>query len=238
MTGPVLAGTTFVASAVECVEAATIVLAVALTRGLRVALLGTFGALIALAIFIAAFGALLVRASALPYIETIVGLFLLYFGWKWLRKAIYRYAGRIPMRDEAANFQRDNERLRGAHDDRVGIAMAFQGVLLEGFEVAIIVVSFAATAHGALDWSIGGAALAAILVAIAAIVAHAPLTNVPENALKFIVGTMLVSLGLFWSATGLGFVSPLGDGSIAVLIGATLLISYASILRLRAPSNR
>ena len=238
MTGPVLAGTTFAASAVECVEAATIVLAVALTRGLRVALLGTLGALVALAIFIVAFGALLVRASALHGIETVVGLFLLYFGWKWLRKAIYRYAGRIPMRDEAANFQRDNERLRGAHDDRLGMAMAFQGVLLEGFEVAIIVVSFAATSHGALEWSIGGAAVAAVLVTLAAIVAHGPLTSVPENALKFIVGTMLVSLGLFWSATGLGFTSPLGDGSIVIAIVATLAVSYASILRLRVPSNR
>jgi len=238
MTGPILAGTTFVASAVECVEAATIVLAVALTRGLRVALLGTVGALFALAIFIAAFGALLVRASALHGIETVVGLFLLYFGWKWLRKAIYRYAGRIPMRDEAANFAKENERLRETQDDRLGIAMAFQGVLLEGFEVAIIVVSFAATSHGALDWSIGGAALAALLVALVAILAHRPLTNVPENALKFIVGTMLVSLGLFWSATGLGFTSPLGDGMIALLIAATLALSFASIARLRKSSIR
>uniref|UniRef100_E6PD05 Putative High-affinity Fe2+/Pb2+ permease n=1 Tax=mine drainage metagenome TaxID=410659 RepID=E6PD05_9ZZZZ len=238
MTGPVLAGTTFAASAVECVEAATIVLAVALTRGLRVALLGTLGALLALAIFIAVFGSLLVRASELRGIETIVGLFLLYFGWKWLQKAIYRYAGRIPMRDEAANFAKDNARLSEAHDDRLGMAMAFQGVLLEGFEVAIIVVSFAATSHGALDWSIGGAALAAVLVALLAIVAHRPLTNVPENALKFIVGTMLVSLGLFWSATGLGFVSPLGDGIVAIIVAATLALSFATIAQLRKSSAR
>jgi len=238
VTGPLLAGTTFVASAVECVEAATIVLAVSLTRGIRPALLGTVGALLVLAAFIAAFGSLLLRASALHGIETLVGIFLIFFGWKWLRKAILRYANRIPMRDEAANFARENERLAGQHGERLAIAMAFQGVLLEGFEVAIIVVSFSATAPGALRWSIGGALSAALLVALVAVLAHRPLTRVPENALKFIVGTMLLSLGSFWSASGLGFQWPAGELSIAGIIALVLLLSGCAIQVLRRPSVR
>ncbi|HEY5426610.1 MAG TPA: hypothetical protein VIJ77_08685, partial [Candidatus Tumulicola sp.] len=174
MTGWVLAGTTFVASSVEFVEAATIVLAVGYAQGWRAALLGTIWAAAALGAIVAVFGPLIGNAASLARIQLVVGPFLILFGIAWLRKAVWRYAGRKSMHDEQAIYDREFARLRANREGRLGFAVAFQGVFVEGLEVAVIVVTFGAASASALAWSTGGAALAFAAVAIAALALHKP----------------------------------------------------------------
>ncbi|MDE2483200.1 MAG: hypothetical protein KGN02_13565 [bacterium] len=219
-----LAGTTFFASAVEFVEAATIVLAVAYTQGVRAALIGTFGATVALVAFVALGTPLLLNTAALAHIEVIVGPFLVLFGIAWLRKAIWRYAGRKAQHDEAAIFAREVAELRADRGHHRGIAVAFQGVFVEGLEVAVIVVTFAASTPHALAWTAGGALVALAAVVAAALAFRAPLARVPENALKSIVGVMLLSLGTYWTGEGAGLAWPLGDTTLFAFIAGFALI--------------
>ena len=220
-----LAGTTFFASAVEFVEAATIVLAVAYTQGVRAALIGTFGAAGVLVAFVALGAPLLANAVALAHIEVVVGPFLVLFGIAWLRKAIWRYAGRKALHDEAMIFAREVAELRADREHRHGVAVAFQGVFVEGLEVAVIVVTFAASTPHLIAWSAGGALLALALVTVAAVALRAPLANVPENMLKSIVGVMLLSLGTYWSGEGAGLHWWLGDATLFVFIAAFALLA-------------
>lgn len=217
MNGWVLGGTTFLASAVEMVEAATIVLAVAVTQGRRTALAGAFWALATLAVIVAALGPALARRGAIAWIELIVGPFAVLFGIAWLRKAIWRFAGKKAQHDEDAIFAHEVEVLR-AKDRRAGFATAFQGVFIEGLEVAVIVVTFSATRPALIAWSIGGSALAALMVAAAAVALRAPFARVPENAIKAVVGLMLLSLGTLWSGEALGLHWPAGDATIFELL--------------------
>jgi len=217
MNGWILGGTTFLASAVEMVEAATIVLAVAVTQGRRAALGGAAWALAALALIVAALGPALARHGTILWIELVVGPFAILFGIAWLRKAIWRFAGRKALHDEDAIFEREVAVL-AKQDRRTGFATAFQGVFIEGLEVAVIVVTFAATQPALIGWSIGGGVLAAIIVALAAFALRAPFARVPENAIKAVVGVMLLSLGTMWTGEALGGAWPTGDASILVLI--------------------
>ncbi len=228
-----LAGTTFVACGVEAVEAATIVLAVTLANGWRPALGGTALALLALAAATTAGAPLLARAASLVWVELIVGLFLIYFGLTWLRKAVLRYAGRKALHDEAAIFDREVTKLRERHETRYGFAAAFQGVFTEGLEVAIIVVTFAASSPQNYRWSLAGALAAVVAVTAAAFALHAPLTRVPENTMKAIVGVMLVSLGTFWTGEGLRVHWWFGDATILILISLYALATAASVFALR-----
>jgi len=229
----VLAGTTFAASAVEFVEAATIVMAVGTTQGWRPALAGTAAATIALIALVGAFSPLLASAAALRWIELIAGPFLILFGGRWLRKVVLRYAGRIPMHDEEAIYAREVSRLRA--EQVQGFAVAFQGVFVEGLEVAIVVVTFAATSPALIAWSSGGALCALLVVALAAFALRAPFSRVPENALKAIVGIMLVSLGTFWTGEGIGIVWRFGDAMLALLVVAFAALGslFVVLLRLR-----
>lgn len=231
MTPLVLAGTTFAASAVEFVEAATIVMAVGTTQGWRSALAGTVAATLALAVLVGAFSPLLANAASLHWIELIAGPFLIVFGARWLRKVVLRYAGRIPMHDEDAIYAREVSRL--GSESMQGFAVAFQGVFVEGVEVAIIVVTFAATSPALVAWSIGGALCAFVVVTAAAIALRAPFSRVPENALKAIVGVMLVSLGTFWTGEGLGVRWPWGDAALLALVAGTTLVVAASVYAVR-----
>ncbi|MDQ2993223.1 MAG: hypothetical protein M3R30_10455, partial [Candidatus Eremiobacteraeota bacterium] len=206
MNGWILGGTTFLASAVEMVEAATIVLAVGITQGWRTALTGAAWALGALALIIAILGPVLARQGAITWLELIVGPFMILFGLAWLRKAIWRAAGRKALRDEQAIFDKDVAMLQASRDNRVGFATSFQGVFVEGLEVAVIVVTFAATRPAELGYSILGAVLAAVVVIVASVALRVPFAKVPENAMKAIVGLMLLSLGTFWTGEGLGLV--------------------------------
>ena len=187
----VLAGTTFLASAVEFVEAATIVLAVGITQGWRAAINGTIAATVALAILVAALGPLLSRAATVERIEIVVGPFLVLFGISWLRKAVWRFAGRKALHDEDEIFRRQVETLQH-RNAREGFFVAFQGVFVEGLEVAVIVVTFAASTPSLMNWSIGGAIAALVIVAAAAFLLRAPFARVPENLMKGIVGLMLL----------------------------------------------
>jgi Ca2+/H+ antiporter, TMEM165/GDT1 family len=222
-----LAGTTFAASAVECVEAATIVFAVGVTSGWRTALSGAGAALVVLIVLIAIGSPLLANAADIRIIELIAGLVMLYLGARWMRKVVLRYAGIIPMHDEQAIYEREVTRLRG--EDVQGFVVAFQGVFVEGLEVAIIVVTFAATSSSLATWSWGGALSAFVVVTLAAFALRAPFSQVPENLLKAIVSVMLLSLGTFWAGEGLGMHWPWGDATILALIAGITLAGAALI---------
>jgi uncharacterized membrane protein len=233
LNGWLLAATTFLACGVEAVEAATIVLAVTLANGWRPALGGTAVALAALAVATTVGAPLLANAASLAWVEAIVGLFLIYVGFTWLRKAVLRYAGRKALHDEAAIFDRELASLRERREARYGFAIAFQGVLTEGLEVAVIVVTFSASSPQNYRWSIAGALAAIAVVTVAACALHAPLTRVPENTMKAIVGVMLVSLGTFWAGEGLRVQWWFGDITILMLIAAYALATASSVLLLR-----
>jgi uncharacterized membrane protein len=230
----VLAGTTFAASLVEFVEAATIVLAVSVTHGPRAALGGTALATVALAGLVTFGAPLLTDNVSLDRLELIVGPFLVLFGIAWLRKAVWRYAGRKALRDEAAAYAREIADLRGDARPQHGFAVAFQGVFVEGLEVAVIVVTFAASTPLFVAWSIGGALAALAAVALAAFALRAPLARVPENALKAVVGVMLLALGSYWTGEGLGLHWWLGDATLFALIAGTALLAAALVVVQRA----
>jgi uncharacterized membrane protein len=232
----------FAASAVEMIEALTIVLAVGVTRGWRSALTGVAAAVVALAVVVGALGPAL---SELPIdgVRLVVGALLLIFGLQWLRKAILRSAGLKAMHDEEAIYRAeiaDLEESRGveAHD-WYSFTVAFKGVFLEGLEVAFIVVTLGGSQHDVALAAIGaGAALIAVLAA--GVVVYAPLSRVPENTLKFAVGVMLTTFGAFWGGEGAGVRWPGGD---VALLGLLLFVALAalSLVRLatmRAPAGR
>ena len=222
---------TFLASAVECVEALTVVLAVGATRGWRDALLGMAAALGILTLMVVALGATLTRIP-LDVIQLAVGALLLLFGLRWLRKAILRAGGVIPLRDEAAAYLRETAKLRaaGTHAglDRVGFGTAFQIVMLEGIEVVFIVIGIGAGGTG-LMWPASLGALAALLVvAVIGTAVHRPLARVPENSLKFAVGVLAAAFGSFWMGEGGGIDWPGADWSILLLVvgyGAAALVA-------------
>ncbi len=238
MSGPELglAVSVFLACAVEAVEALTIVLAVGITRSWRWSLTGVGAATLALAVIVAALGPAL---SAIPInaLRVVVGALLLVFGLQWLRKAVLRASGLKAQRDEAKAFAAETDAARSAAGtddgfDAYAFTIAFKGVLLEGLEVAFIVLTFGANQH-----DIGLAAIAAgvaIAVVVAAGVAvRAPLARVPENAMKFCVGVMLTSFGVFWGAEGAGATWPGGDAALAVIIPGVLLVSLGLVQWLR-----
>ena len=227
---------TFTASAVEMVEALTIILAVGVTRGWRPVVAGTTGALLALGGVVAALGPAVNRIP-LDSLRLVVGGLLLIFGLQWLRKAILRAAGLKALHDEGAIYEGELQRLRAAGGGRgstdwYGVTVAFKGVFLEGLEVVFIVLTF-----GAAQGQIGAAALAAVaallVVAVIGFAVHAPLTRVPENTLKFIVGIMLTSFGIFWSAEGAGAHWPGNDLFLLAVIALTSTVSCTTVAMLR-----
>ena len=230
-----LMASTFLASAVEAVEATTVVLAMGVTRGWRAPLLATLAALLALAALVAAFGPALVRVP-IDALRLVVGALLLVFGMGWLRKAILRASGRKALRDEDAAYARQVDSAReqpvAAGFDAYGFTLVFKAVFLEGLEVAFIVLSFGAPAH-----AIGSAAVAAgaAVVGVGALGAtlHAPLSRVPENTMKFGVGLMLTTFGLFWSVEGAGARWPGDDLAILGVLGALTMTSLALVAVLR-----
>jgi uncharacterized membrane protein len=231
----VIALAVFAASAVESVEAVTIVIAAGVTRGWRSAFEGAAAALVVLAVIVAVLGPLVVKAP-LNGLRIVIGTILLVYGMQWLRKAVLRAAGVIPKHDEDAIYKREVARLGspGARParDRIGFAVSFKGVLLEGFEVVVIVVTLGTTDH-----ELGVAALSAVaavlIVSGVGAALSRQLSEVPENALKMFVGILLVSFGSFWSGEGLGVHWPGSDLAILVLIAvfgasAALLTSIAT----------
>ncbi len=211
----------FFASLVEFVEALTVVLAVGATRGLRSALYGSVAAVATLALVTAIFGPSLGRVP-IGALQLVVGVLLIFFGMRWLRKAILRYAGVIALHDEMAIYAKQTRALGSTgsvkrHIDRVGFAVAYKAVALEGLEVVFIVIAVGATG-AALFPAIVGATLAGIVVIVAGALLATPLARVPENALKLCVGIMLSAFGTFWAGEGAGVSWPAEDVSLPILI--------------------
>jgi uncharacterized membrane protein len=221
----------FVASLVEFVEALTIVLAVGVTRGWRSAGAGTIAGVAVLAIAVVALGPLL-HAVPIAALQLVVGIMLLFFGMRWLRKAILRYAGVIALHDEAKIFERERASLGASTQsvslDAVGALTAFNAVVLEGLEVVFIVIAVGATA-GTLSYASAGAALAGVVVIGAGLLARGPLSQVPENALKFAVGIMLSGFGVFWTGEGLRYRWPGDELSLLAIVGFFALTALLGI---------
>jgi uncharacterized membrane protein len=221
----------FLASAVEMVEALTIVLAAGVARGWRSSLAGVGAAVCVLAVIVAVLGPAL-TVVPLRDLRLFVGALLLVFGLQWLRKAILRSAGFKALHDEDAIFA---EELRGAETaasveraglDWYGFTLSFKGVLLEGLEVAFIVITFGST-QGSIPLAAAGAAAALVVVGGVGLAVRAPLARVPENTIKFTVGVLLTSFGIFWSTEGAGARWP---GSDAALLGVIAFVIASSML--------
>jgi uncharacterized membrane protein len=233
----------FLASAVEFVEAFTIVLVAGITINWRSSLLGTFAAIATLAVIIATFGVALIQFVPLDALRLIVGVLLILFGLKWLKKAILRYSGLKALHDEEAIFEETMAEVRARGEsiapriEPFGVALAYKAVLLEGLEVAFIVITFGTSlsTNKALGISSAaiGAGVAGLLVVLAGLVIHGPLTKVPENTLKFVVGLMLTAFGTFWGGEGLGINWPLSDAFLLVLVTVYLLASLLLIVWLK-----
>jgi len=227
----------FLASAVEMVEALTIVLAAGLTRGWRSSLSGVAAATVALAVVVAALGPAL-TVVPLDDLRLVVGALLLVFGLQWLRKAILRASGFKALHDEEAIFARElREAETAPREERAGLdwygfTLSFKGVFLEGLEVAFIVLTFGST-QGSIPLAALGAAGAIVLVAGAGAAARAPLARVPENTMKFAVGIMLTTFGVFWSAEGAGAHWPGGDAAILGVLAGVILWSVLLVVLLR-----
>jgi len=227
----------FLASAVEFVEALTIVLAAGVTRGWRSSLTGLAAATVALAVIVAAFGPAL-KLIPIDALRLVVGALLLAFGLQWLRKAILRASGYKALHDEDAIFAEEAEAARAAGSetraglDWYGFTLSFKGVLLEGLEVAFIVVTFGST-QGNIGLAALGAAIALVLVAVVGVAVRAPLSRVPENTMKFAVGVMLTTFGIFWSTEGVGAHWPGDDASLPVVLAFVILLSFCSVTLLR-----
>jgi uncharacterized membrane protein len=229
----------FLASAVEMVEALTIVLAVGVTRGWRSTLIGVGSATLALAVVVAALGPALTLVP-IDSLRLVVGALLLVFGLQWLRKAILRSSGFKALHDEEAIFAQELEDARAAgREERAGIdwyafTISFKGVFLEGLEVAFIVLTFG-SAQGSIPLAALGAGVAVVLVGVVGVLVRAPLARVPENTLKFAVGVMLTTFGIFWTVEGVGGHWPGDDASlpgILVFVAATSAL-FVQLLRRR-----
>ena len=223
------------ATAVEMVEALTIVLAVGVTRGWRATMAGVGAALVTLIIVVAVVGPAIAHLSLTP-LRLVVGGLLLVFGVQWTRKAILRSAGYKAMHDEEAIYDSTRgsaiEMPRGASFDGYAFTIAFKGVFLEGLEVVFVVLTFGATQHR-IALSALVASLTVVVVAAVGVLVHRPLSRLPENTLKFIVGILLTSFGMFWSAEGAGVAWPGGESAIPVLIAlmAGTAVLFAGVLR-------
>jgi uncharacterized membrane protein len=231
-----LAVSVFLACAVEAVEALTIVMAVGTTRSWRSAMTGVGVAILVLAGIVAALGPA-ITSLPINVLRVGVGGLLLVFGLQWLRKAILRSAGLKAMHDELQTYREETEAARAEGVKRTGLdgysfTIAFKGVLLEGLEVAFIVVTFGANQHH-VDLAAAAAGLAVLVVLAAGVAARAPLARVPENTMKFAVGVMLSSFGMFWGAEGAGAQWPGGDAALLALIPGTLLFAVAMVWALR-----
>jgi uncharacterized membrane protein len=217
----------FLASIVEVVEAFTIVLAVGTTRGWKPAIVGTGAALVVLGLIVLILGPVLDRIP-IRVLQVFVGVLLLLFGMGWLRKAVLRSAGVLPLHDEEAAFEEEKAGLAnqsGAPDALrwiAGIAV-FKAVLLEGLEVVFIVIAVGA-GQGLLWEAALGALAACVLVLVVGVLVHKPLSRVPENTLKFGVGVMLSAFGVFWTGEGLGAEWPGADLFLLVLAAIFLLV--------------
>ena len=245
-----LATGTFLASAVEFVEAFTIVLAMGLTRSWRAAVLGTAAALVALTAVTAIAGLALINWISESLLQLVIGTLLLIFGLQWVRKAILRSAGLQALHNEEEVFSQERDAARQAgHEMRLGLdwfafVVSFKGVFLEGLEVVFIVITFGLAAtrrepHGMLI-AVASAITAGVLVLIAGVIVHRPLSSVPENTMKYAVGLLLSTFGTFWAVEGLGYFAtggslewPGGEWAVLGVLVGSLVLSRLAVVGLR-----
>lgn len=230
----------FLASLVEVVEAFTIVLAVGITQSWRPALTGAAAALALLIVLVLAFGPL-IAAIPLDVMQFVIGLLLILFGMRWLRKAILRASGFIPLHDETAEYAKEVDSLKRQaaekRADYLAALAAFKAVLLEGVEVVFIVIAVG-TAHGMTDYASFGALAAVILVALVGAFVHKPLAQVPENNLKFVVGLILTAFGVFWTGEGIGADWPGADLALLGIFAIFAVFSAIAVRVLRDIASR
>jgi uncharacterized membrane protein len=236
----------FLASAVEFVEALTIVLALGVTRGWRASLWGAAAALVILGSAIVVVGPSLTRHVSREWLQLVVGVLLLTFGLQWLRKAILRSTWYIALHDEEEAFASETAAARRAPGERrlgldwYAFTVSFKGVLLEGLEVVFIVVGFSASSADRVP-AVAGALVAFVLVLVVGIAVHRPLSRVPENLMKYSVGLLLSTFGLFWLVEGLNAVAssahpvewPGGDLALPVILVAWFACAQLSMYALR-----
>lgn len=212
-----ICGAAFLASMVEWVEAYTIVLAVAMTVGWKKAGGAAFAALLTVAFLVVITGGALQLGVDIQWLRLVIGILLLLFGLRWLAKAVARASGRIALHDEAEEFNQTRESLSRA-DHRAAWLIAYKGVLLEGLEVWLIIIALGYDKGQFISVSLA-AILGLIVVMGMGFVIRKPLTKIPENTIKFIVGSALLSFGTFWSIEGMGGAQawPLADWSLLIL---------------------
>jgi len=216
----------------------TIILAVGVTRGWRSAFAGIICASLALAVIVSVLGTSLVEFVPLSTLQVVVGVLLLVFGLQWLRKAVLRAAGLKEKHDEDQIFRDELAELSVVSAsgtgviDWTGFVVSFKGVFLEGLEVAFIVVTFGANS-GRLDLAAAGAVAAFLAISALGLILHQPLTRVPENAIKFTVGIMLIAFGTFWGAEGVGIEWTLKEPSIILLAAFYWAAAYVLIALLK-----
>jgi uncharacterized membrane protein len=238
--GPLLLFTaTFVAAAVEMVEALTIVLAVGISREWRSTFIGIAAALLALTVIVVIVGQSLTLIP-IDALRLLVGTLLLIFGLQWLRKAILRASGYKALHDEELIYERERkEALAAGHETRAGLdwyafTLSFKGVFLEGLEVVFIVLTFGVS-QGNLALATLAAVAAAVVVGIIGIVVHQPLSRVPENAMKFGVGALLTTFGIFWSGEGVGVEWP---GADLAILGILAFVAVCALILVRVFTRR
>src|SRR6266404_9890557 len=227
----------FLASAVEVVEAFTLVLVAGITVNWRSAIVGALAAVATLAVIVATLGVALVTLVPLDVLRFVIGFLLLLFGLKWLKNAIQRYSGLKLLHDEEAIYAARvaEARARGEPVETrlapFGVLLSYKSVLLEGLEVAFIVISFGGSGANGIGLAALGAAAAGLVVIGAGTLVQAPLQRIPENTLKFIVGIMLTTFGTFWSGESFGINWPFSDLFLLLL---ALIYLAASILLITA----
>jgi uncharacterized membrane protein len=236
-----LALSVFIACAVEAVEALTVVLAVGVTRSWSSALSGVGAAIVALGAIVLALGPA-IASLPIDALRVAVGGLLLIFGLWWLGKAILRSAGLKAKHDELQAYEHEAEAARevGAqHEgfDTYSFVISFKGVFLEGFEVVFIVLTFGANQHR-IGLAVGAAAIAVAVVVVSGLVVRVPLTRVPENTLKLIVGVMLTSFGVFWGAEGAGVHWPGGDAALLAIIPSVLAAAVTISIAMRRAARQ
>jgi uncharacterized membrane protein len=211
---------TFFTASVEWVEAYTIVLAVALSIGWRRALTAAIAAIALLALLTSGGFLLLLDIRNIWFLQFLIGVFLVLFGLRWLAKAIARGAGLKPLHNEDAEFSQLRA-MPEINDSRAAWAIAFNGVLLEGLEVWLIVVALGVQTGHAI--AAAAAAIAALLaVVIAGFLLRKPLARVPENTIKFCAGAGILAFGTYWTLDSLGYAWPLADASLLALFAFNL----------------
>jgi len=237
----ILALAVFGASAVEMVEALTIVVASGVTRGWRSALEGAAAAVLVLAVLVVAVGVPLIHLVPINVLRVVIGGLLLVLGLNWLRKAILRASGHKAIHDEDEIYSRTVASLSGSAmsgpRDATGFVVAFKGVLLEGLEVVMIVLTLGSSSRH-LTLAALSAAAAVVIVTIAGVVVARQLSEVPENAMKMAVGIMLTSFGVFWVGEGAGVTWPGSDLFLLALVGLFVATTSVAIWLMRLVLDR